>query len=65
MPPRKRLKSEEAEAEAKEGSVSMTLPELIKEHTRLVKSLKKGKLDEKEVKVQTSELAKYKKMQKK
>jgi len=43
----------------------MTLPELIKEHTRLFASLKKGKLDAKEVKIQTNELAKYKKMQKK
>jgi hypothetical protein len=64
MPPRKRKNSEEAEMEMKEGSVTMTLPELIKEHTRLVKSLKKGKLDEKEVKIQTIELEKYKKMKK-
>ncbi len=62
MPPRQRKNSEEMEKEAKEGSVTMTLPELIKEHKRLVASLKKGKLDEKEVKIQTKELAKYKKM---
>jgi hypothetical protein len=62
MPPRQRKNSEEME---KEGLVTMTLPELIKEHSRLVASLKKGKLDAKEVKIQTMELAKYKKMQNK
>ena len=40
----------------------MTLPELISEHKKLVRALKKGTIDAKEVKIQPAELKKYEKM---